>query len=46
MELVAGASKTAKAHPLEAMLDLQVCKTHLDLFARIARSLELRRALQ
>ena len=30
MEFVAGAGETAKAHPLEAMLDLQVCKTHLD----------------
>ena len=46
MKLVAGAGETAKAHALEAMLDLEVCKTHLDLFARIARSLELRRALQ
>jgi hypothetical protein len=46
VELVAGAGETTKAHPLEAMLDLQVCKTHLYLFARITRSLELRRALQ
>jgi len=44
VELVAGAGETAKAHALEAMLDLQVCKTHLYFFARIARSLELRRA--
>ena len=36
MEFVAGAGETAKAHPLEAMLDLQVGKTQLDLFARIA----------
>lgn len=36
----------AKAHPLEAMLDLQVCEPHLHFFARIARSLELRRSLQ
>ena len=46
MEFVTGAAKTAKAHPLEAMLDLQVCKTHLHLFARITRSLELRRTLE
>jgi hypothetical protein len=45
VELVAGAGETAKAHTLEAMLDLQVCKTHLYFLARIARSLELRRAL-
>jgi hypothetical protein len=45
MKLVAGAGETAKAHTLEAMLDLQVRKTHLYLLARIARSLELRRAL-
>ena len=45
MKLVAGAGETAKAHPLKAMLNLQVCKTHLYFFARIARSLELRRAL-
>jgi hypothetical protein len=31
---------------LEAVLDLQVCKTHLYLFACIARSLELWRAFQ
>jgi hypothetical protein len=45
MELVTGAGETAKAHTLKAMLDLQVRKTHLHFFARIARSLELRRAL-
>ena len=45
MKLVAGAGETAKAHALKAMLDLQVRKTHLYLLARIARSLELRRAL-
>ena len=45
MELVASAGETAKAHALKAMLDLQVRKTHLYLLARIARSLELRRAL-
>ena len=46
MKLVAGAGETAKAHTLEAMLDLQVRKTHLYFFARIVRSLELGRALQ
>jgi hypothetical protein len=45
MKLVARAGETAKTHTLKAMLDLQVCKTHLHLFTRIARSLELRRAL-
>jgi hypothetical protein len=45
MKLVAGAGETEKAHALKAMLDLQVRKTHLYLLARIARSLELRRAL-
>ena len=44
MKFVAGAGETAKAHTLEAMLDLQVRKTHFYFFARIARSLELRRA--
>ncbi|MGX9431073.1 MULTISPECIES: hypothetical protein [Bradyrhizobium] len=39
MELVAGAGETAKAHPFEGMLDRQVCKPHLHLFARIARIL-------
>ena len=37
MELVAGVAETAKAHTLKAMLDLQVCKTHLYLFTRFAR---------
>ena len=45
MKLVAGAGETAKAHALKAVLDLQVRKTPLYLLARIARSLELRRAL-
>ena len=45
MKLVAGAGETTKAHTLKAMLDLQMCKAHLYFFARIARSLELRRAL-
>jgi hypothetical protein len=45
MKFVAGAGETAKAHTLKAMLDLQVCKTHLDFFARITPSLERRRAL-
>ena len=46
MELVAGAGETAKAHALEAMLDLQVSKPHLYFFARIARSFVLERALE
>jgi hypothetical protein len=29
MKLVAGAGEITKAHPLKAMLDLQMCKTHL-----------------
>jgi hypothetical protein len=29
VELVAGAAETAKAHALEAMLDLKMCKAHL-----------------
>jgi hypothetical protein len=41
VELIAGAGETPKAHALEAMLDLQMCKTHLYFLARIARSLEL-----
>ena len=45
MKLVTGAGETTKAHTLEAMLDLQVCKTHLDLFACITRLLKLRGAL-
>ena len=46
MKFVAGAGETAKAHTLEAMLDLQVRKTHLYFFARMARSLELRCAFE
>ena len=46
VKLFASARETANAHTLEAMLDLQVCKTHLDLFACITRLLELRGALQ
>ena len=46
MELVAGAAETAKAHALEAMLDLKMCKAHLYFFARFARPLELRRTLE
>ena len=33
VELVAGAAETAKAHALEAMLDLKMCKAHLYFFA-------------
>jgi hypothetical protein len=33
MKLVAGAGETEKAHPLKAMLNLQVCKTQLYFFA-------------
>jgi hypothetical protein len=29
VELVAAAAETAKAHALEAMLDLKMCKAHL-----------------
>jgi hypothetical protein len=46
VELVAGAGETAKAHALEAMLDLQVRKPHFYFFARIARSFVLERALE
>ena len=36
VELVAGTAETAKAYPLEAMLDFKMCKTHLYFFARSA----------
>jgi hypothetical protein len=32
MKLVARAGETTKTHTLKAMLDLQVCKTHLNFF--------------
>lgn len=46
VELIASAGETPKAHAAEAMLPLQMCKAHFCFLARIARSLELGRALE
>ena len=46
VELIASAGEAPKAHALESVVDLQVSKPHLDLLALIARSFELRRALE
>ena len=35
-ELVARTGQAAQAHPLEAVMGLQVCEAHLDLFALVA----------
>ena len=43
MELVACAGKASQAHPLEAMMGLQVRKAHLDPLSLIARLVVLRR---
>ncbi len=43
VELVAGAGETSQSHALEAMVGLQVRKSHLDLLALISRFGELRR---
>jgi hypothetical protein len=45
VELVARAGKAPQTHALEAMMDLQVRKAHLDFLALIARLSELRRVL-
>ena len=37
MELVACAGKPSQAHPLEAVMGLQVCEAHLDALSFIAR---------
>ena len=39
-ELVARAGKTSQPHTLEAVVDLQVGKAHLDAFALVARPKE------
>src|ERR1700722_6639716 len=36
-ELIAGAGKTSQPHALEAVVNLQVGKAHLDAFALVAR---------
>ena len=43
VELVARAGETPQPHALEAMMGLEVRKSHLDLLALIARLFELRR---
>jgi hypothetical protein len=40
VELVARSGKAPQTHALEAMMDLQVRKAHLDFLALIARSVE------
>ena len=40
MELVACAGKTSQAHPLEAMMGLQMREAHLDALSFIARFVE------
>ena len=46
MELVACTGEPAQAHALEAVMGLQVCKAHLDLFALITRFLERRCSIE
>ena len=41
MELIACTGEPSQSHSLEAVMGLQVRKAHLDLFALIARFLEL-----
>ena len=37
MKLVASAGKSSESHALEAMVDLEMCKTHLNTLALITR---------
>ena len=46
VELIAGAGETSQSHALEAMMGLQVRKTHLDLLAVVSRFLECRCSFQ
>lgn len=46
VELVARTGEAAQTHALEAMVDLQVGKTHLHFLALVARLLKLRGVLQ
>ena len=46
VELVARTGEAPQTHSLEAMVNLQMGKTHLHFFALIARLLKLRGALQ
>jgi hypothetical protein len=43
VELVACARETSQPHALKAMMRLEVCESHLDLLALVARSVEPRR---
>jgi hypothetical protein len=44
VELVASTAEATQAHPLEAMLNLQVGKAHLHFLALIARPFKFGRA--
>ena len=46
VELIAGAGETSQSHALEAMMGLQVRKTHLDLLAIITRFFECGRTFK
>ena len=46
MELVARAGESPQAHSLEAVMGLQMCKAHLNLFALVTRFLERRRSIE
>ena len=42
VEFITGAEETSQSHALEAMMGLQVRKTHLDLLAIVSRFVERR----
>src|SRR5258708_5694158 len=46
MELVACTGEAAQAHSLEAVMGLQMCKSHLNLFALVTRFLERRCSIE
>ena len=46
MELVAGTGEPPQAHSLEAVMGLQMCKAHLNLFALVTRFLERRCSIE
>jgi hypothetical protein len=45
VEFVTGAGETPKAHALEAMIDFEMCETHLHFLALISRLFKFKSAL-
>jgi hypothetical protein len=45
VEFVTDAGETPKAHALEAMIDFEICETHLHFLALISRLFKFKSAL-